>query len=115
KMGGLERRFEEVSHLLGTAEVINKRDEYLKLSREYAELDPLVKAWRKYSGMLADLAGLREMVGKGDELAELAREELRELEGKKPAAEQELKILLLPKDPSDGKNAILEIRAGTGG
>ena len=117
KMATLERRHEEVGALLGTAEVINKRAEFLKLSREHAELDPLVAAWKAYEKLLADLAQARELAEKESDadLREMAREEMTQLEGRRGAAEQEIKILLLPKDPNDGKNAILEIRGGTGG
>jgi peptide chain release factor 1 len=117
KMATLERRHEEVGALLGTPDVINKRAEFMKLSREHAELDPLVNAWKAYQKLLADLAQARELADKesdGD-LRDMAREEARELEERRTKAEQEIKILLLPKDPNDGKNAILEIRAGTGG
>ena len=117
KMATLERRHEEVGVLLGTAEVINKRAEFMKLSREHAELDPLVAAWRAYRKLRDDLAQAKQLVEteSDGELRELAREELGQLEGRREHAEQDIKILLLPKDPSDGKNAILEIRAGTGG
>src|SRR3954454_16108769 len=117
KMATLERRHEELGALLGTAEVINKRAEFMKLSREHAELDPLVVAWKDYAKLLADLAAARQMAdAEADpELRELARDEARQLEDRRTAAEQAIKILLLPRDPSDGKNAILEIRGGTGG
>jgi peptide chain release factor 1 len=117
KMATLERRHEEVGALLGTAEVINKRAEFMKLSREHAELDPLVGAWKAYQKLLGDLAQARELAEKESdpELREMAREEAQDLEHRRVAAEQEIKILLLPRDPNDGKNAILEIRAGTGG
>jgi peptide chain release factor 1 len=117
KMSALERRHDELGALLGTAEVINKRAEFLKLSREHAELDPLVHAWKGYAKLLADLAQARQMVDAetDPELRELAREEAKQLEAKSAETEQAMKILLLPKDPSDGKNAILEIRGGTGG
>jgi peptide chain release factor 1 len=117
KMTTLERRHEEVAALLGTAEVINKRGEFMKLSREHAELDPLVHAWKSYSKLVADLAAAKQMAEAetDGELRELAREEVRQLEEQRTAAEQAIKILLLPKDPNDGKNAILEVRAGTGG
>ena len=103
--------------LLGTAEVINKRQEFLKLSREHAELDPLVTAWVAYEKLLADLAKAKQMVdAEADpELREMARDEVRQLEEQRTTSEQAIKILLLPKDPNDGKNAIVEIRGGTGG
>src|SRR5580765_8546993 len=117
KMAMLERRHEEVGALLGTAEVINKRAEFMKLSREHAELDPLVTAWRDYQKLLGDLSQARQMseIESDPELRELARDEARQLEDRRVVVEQQIKILLLPRDPSDGKNAILEIRAGTGG
>src|SRR4029079_7473321 len=91
KMATLTRRHEEVGALLGTAEVINKRAEFMKLSREHAELDPLVAAWRAYEKLVADLGKGKQMVeAETDaELRELAREEMRELEQRKVAAEQE--------------------------
>jgi peptide chain release factor 1 len=117
KMATLERRHEEVGALLGTAEVINKRAEFMKLSREHAELDPLVAAWRAYDKMMADLAQATQMVAAetDPELREMAREEQKQLEAQREGLEHQIKILLLPKDPNDGRNAILEIRGGTGG
>jgi peptide chain release factor 1 len=117
KMVSLVRRHDELGALLGTAEVINKRAEFLKLSREHAELDPLVAAWKVYSKLRSDLDAALLMVEKETdaELREMAREEARELETQRVQAEQDMKILLLPRDPNDGKNAIIEIRGGTGG
>src|SRR5689334_25255968 len=107
RMAGLERRHEEVAALLGTAEVINKRAEFMKLSREHAELDPLVAAWKSYQKLISDLAQAKQMADaeSDGELRELAREEFRELDEQRIKAEQAIKILLLPKDPNDGKNA----------
>jgi peptide chain release factor 1 len=117
KLAGLARRHEEVGALLGTAEVINKRAEFLRLSREHAELDPLVHAWNAYQKLVNDLAQAKQMVeAESDpELREMARDEARQLDEQKIKAEQDLKILLLPKDPNDAKNTIIEIRGGTGG
>jgi len=117
KMASLERRHEELGALLGTAEVINKRAEFLKLSREHAELDPLVAAWKAYDKLVRDLGLARQMVDAetDPELREMARDEARQLEEQRIAAEHDIKILLLPKDPNDGRNAIVEIRGGTGG
>jgi peptide chain release factor 1 len=117
KMAALERRHEELSALLGTAEVINKRSEFLKLSREHADIDPLIIAWKGYQKLLADLAQARQMADAetDPELRELARDEVEQLEVRRLEVEHEIKILLLPKDPNDGKNAIVEIRGGTGG
>jgi peptide chain release factor 1 len=117
KMAALERRHDEVSALLGQAEIIAKRAEFLKLSREHAELDPLVAAWRTYRKVVADLEQARGMLeSESDaELRELAKDDLRALDETRARMEQDIKVLLLPKDPNDGKNTILEIRAGTGG
>src|SRR6187551_22016 len=111
KMAALERRHEEVGSLLGTAEVINKRAEFMKLSREHAELDPLVAAWKAYEKLRADLVSAKQMIeAESDpELRDMAREEAKALEAQREGVEQAIKILLLPKDPSDGKNAIIEI------
>ena len=117
KMAMLERRHEEVGALLALPDVINKRAEFMKLSREHAELDPLVAAWKSYQKLISDLAQARQMAEAepSPDLRELAREEATELEQARAAAEQSIKILLLPKDPNDAKNTLLEIRAGTGG
>jgi len=117
KMATLERRHEEVGALLGTPEVISKRAEFLKLSREHSELDPLVAAWKTHRKLLADLASARQMVDTeaDPELREMARDELKQLDEQRAVSEQAIKILLLPKDPDDAKNTIVEIRAGTGG
>jgi len=114
KMAMLERRHEEVGALLALPDVINKRGEFMKLSREHAELDPLVAAWRSYQKLISDLAQAKQMAEDPD-LRDIAREEVTQLEEARTAAEQSIKILLLPKDPNDAKNTILEIRAGTGG
>jgi peptide chain release factor 1 len=117
KMAMLERRHEEVGALLALPDVINKRAEFMKLSREHAELDPLLAAWRSYQKLISDLAQARQMaeVEPSPDLREMAREEVQQLEAARADAEQAIKILLLPRDPNDAKNTILEIRAGTGG
>ena len=117
KMGAIERRHEELESQLGRAEIINKRSEFLKLSREHADIGPLVAAWKEYAKLRADLDAAKKMIDAepDPELREMAREEAKDLETRREQAEAAMKILLLPKDPSDGKNAIIEIRGGTGG
>jgi peptide chain release factor 1 len=115
KMSTLERRLDEVAALLATPEVIGKRNEFMKLSREHAELEPLVKGWLDYRKLRDDLAQARALADSDPDMRELAHDDNRALEAQLPAREQELKILLLPKDPNDSKNTILEIRGGTGG
>src|ERR1700749_231979 len=96
KMATLERRHEELGALLGTAEVINKRAEFMKLSREHAELDPLVTAWSSYQKLLADPAQAKQMADaeSDPELREMPRDEVRQLEDQRVTAEQAMKILL---------------------
>ncbi len=117
KLTGLERRHEEVAALLGTAEIISRRAEFLKLSREHSDLEPLVAAWKEYRKLIDDLAQAKQMAGaeSDPELREMAHDEMRALEEKRTVAEQGIKVLLLPKNPDDAKNTIIEIRAGTGG
>jgi len=117
KMAALERRHDEVTALLGDPEVIGKRGEFQKLSREHAELDALVAAWRAYRKLGDELESARGLVATENDpgMRDLARDEVRTLEAARETAQHELKILLLPRDPNDAKNTLLEIRAGTGG
>jgi peptide chain release factor 1 len=116
RMDSLERRFNEVSSLLGQPEVISRRGEFAKLSREHAELSELVEVWRELSRLRADREQTEAMLGEGDaEMRALAREELASLDQRIVDTEQRLKLLLLPRDPNDERNVVLEIRAGTGG
>ena len=118
KLASIEKRFEEVSGLLGQPEVIKNRSEFAKLSKEHSDLDQLVTTWREYCKLRAELADARTMVddaGDDAEMRALAKDELKALEKSQKDVEQKIKVLLLPKDPNDAKNILLEIRAGTGG
>jgi peptide chain release factor 1 len=102
--------------MLGDPNVLKDRGAFQKLSREHAELNRIVEVYREYQRVAKDFEGSRELLKGGDpELRELAQVEAQELEEKMDTLEQELKVLLIPKDPLDEKNVILEIRAGTGG
>jgi peptide chain release factor 1 len=114
KIQDLEIRFQEVESLLSDPTVISNQPEFRKLSREHADLAPLIEAYRRYKKVLEELAENRELVS-DPEMKEMAEEEIGRLEGEKEALDAEIKILLLPKDPNDSKDVILEIRAGTGG
>ena len=116
KLKAIENKYEELTMLLMNPEVLSKPAELQKYSKEQAELQPLVEKIREYSKLLSDIEGVEELL-KGDDgdMRDLALTELDDLKGKKPEIEEELKIMLLPKDPRDEKNVILEIRAGTGG
>jgi peptide chain release factor 1 len=101
---------------LGTVEVQADAAEYRRSAKTLSELEPLVQKFREYKAVEQDIKGAEELVGGSDAaMRELAREELKTLEGRRDTLLQELKILLIPKDPNDEKNVILEIRAGTGG
>ena len=116
KLATVESQYEELMTRLGTTEVQSDAAEYRKSAKALSELEPLVQKYREYKSVEKDIAGARELVDGGDaEMQDLAREELKELEGRMATIQQELKVLLIPKDPNDEKNVILEIRAGTGG
>ncbi|MEZ4601518.1 MAG: peptide chain release factor 1 [Syntrophotaleaceae bacterium] len=109
-------RFREVEALLSDPKVVSQQSRFRDLTKEHADLSAVVEAYTDYRGICGELAGLRELLEDGDsELKEMARLELPELENRRIELEQRLKVLLLPKDPKDEKNVILEIRAGTGG
>lgn len=116
KLMEVENKYEKITQTLSDPKVFSNKDEYMKYSREQAELEPIVTKFREYKRILKQIEEAEEMIKSGDpDLKELAEEELQQLKKIKPQIEQELKILLLPKDPRDEKNVILEIRAGTGG
>lgn len=113
KLDALERRFESIEHAMSDNP---DPESYVRHSKEYAELAPMVEKIRAYKTAQSDLEGARELLKSGDpEMAELAEAEIEEIEEKLEALAQEIRILLLPKDAADEKSAILEVRAGTGG
>ncbi len=116
QLDALKARFEQVGVALTNPEIINNQKEFGKLSKEYRDLEKIVKPYDEYRRVLDDYEFSRELLnGNDEEMRELAKMELPELEEKKDALEKELTRLLIPKDPQDDKNAVLEIRAGTGG
>lgn len=116
KLKTIEDKYEELTKLLMDPAVLSKPPELQKYSKEQAELQPLVDKIREYNKLLSSIEEAEEILREGDgDLRELAEAELKEATEKKPAIEEELKVMLLPKDPRDEKNVILEIRAGTGG
>ena len=116
KLETLSDRHEEVSALLSDSQTISDQNKFRELSREYAELEPVITCYTRYRQVNADLEEARQMLEDADpEVREMAREEL-ESGGKQLAAlEDELQTLMLPRDPRDSHNVFLEIRAGTGG
>lgn len=117
KLRALEATYEEVSRELGDPEVVASRERYREAAKAHSELHPLIEKYREYRRTRREIRDLREMVrAEADaELAELARGELKTLATHVSEQEEELRVLLLPRDPDDEKNAILEIRAGIGG
>jgi peptide chain release factor 1 len=116
KLKAIEGKYEELTSLLSDPVVLSKPSELLKYSKEQSELQPLVDKIRKYRKLISDIEEAEAVLKGGDgDLRELAQEELDALREKEPKIEEELKVMLLPQDPRDEKNVILEIRAGTGG
>jgi peptide chain release factor 1 len=116
KLQSEEARYEDLTARLGTSEVQSDANEYRKHAKALAELEPLVERFREYKSVAQELAQAEELVAGGDpDMRELAREEVKSLAAKRDALIADLKILLIPKDPNDEKDVVLEIRAGTGG
>ncbi|KAF0146239.1 MAG: peptide chain release factor 1 [Nitrospirae bacterium] len=116
KLHTIEERYEKLTGMMVDPKVLSAPQEYQKYSKEQSDLRPLVEKIREYIKLLSDMEGAEEILkGSDNEMRELAQAELNELKEKKPVIEEELRIMLLPKDPRDDKSVILEIRAGTGG
>ena len=116
KLQSEEARYEDLTARLGTSEVQSDANEYRKHAKALAELEPLVERFREYKSVAQELAQAEELLAGGDpDMRELAREEVKSLAAKRDALIADLKILLIPKDPNDEKDVVLEIRAGTGG
>jgi peptide chain release factor 1 len=116
KLIEVENKYDKITKALSEPSIFLNREEFLRLSKEQSELEPIVTKFREYKKIVKEIEELEEILKSGDaDLKEIAEDELQNLKKIKPRIEQELKILLLPKDPRDEKNVILEIRAGTGG
>ncbi len=116
KLNGVEARYEELNRLMADPEVITDYERLKAYGQERAELEPVVEAYRRYQALRAELEDARSLADADDpDMAALARDEITRLEGEVQAQWETLKQLLLPRDPNDDKNVIVEIRAGTGG
>jgi len=116
KLHTIEERYEKLTGMMVDPKVLSAPQEYQKYSKEQSDLRPLVEKIREYIKLISDMEGAEEILkGSDNEMRELAQVELNELKEKKPVIEEELRVMLLPKDPRDDKSVILEIRAGTGG
>ncbi len=116
KLAEVADRFEEVNRMLGDPEILADRKLYQSLAKEHKDMEPVVEAWQTLQEVREGIVESRELANDDDpEMAEMAAEELAELIARESAIAEEIKLLLLPKDPLDGHNIFLEIRAGTGG
>ena len=117
KLERSKKRYEELQALISDPEVIRDMNRYRELRQEHASLSELVEEFDRYNAIEAEIVSSRGLAegAEDNELKEMAREELAALEGRKTASLEKLKVLLVPKDPLDDKNVIMEIRAGTGG
>ncbi len=116
KLEAIKARFEDLGVALTNPEIVSDNKKFTSLSKEYRSLENIVESYEAYKNTLRDLEVYKEALnGEDDELRELAKEELPALEERKATLESEIRKLLIPKDPQDDKNAIIEIRAGTGG
>ena len=117
RLDGIEARFEEVGTLITDPSVIQDMKRYVRLTKEYKDLEKLTAVTRHYRSLLGNIDEAREVLSSENdpELRDMAKEELDEATAALPAIEEEIKLLLIPADPEDSKNAIVEIRGGTGG
>ena len=114
KLEAIKNRFDEVSELIVDPNIISDMKQYIQLNKEYKDLQPIIEAYIEYKNILSNIENAKEML-KDDEMKEMAKMELDELTPKQEELEEEIKVLLIPKDPADSKNAVVEIRAGAGG
>ena len=117
KLDGLEARYEEVSTLITDPSVIADQSRYEKLTKEYKDLGDIMDSRRRYINCLTTIKEAKDIIANESdaEMKEMAREELTENEELQPKLEEEIKLLLVPKDPEDAKNVQMEIRGGAGG
>ncbi len=117
KIEGLEAKFHEISLFITDPAVIADQARYVRLNREYHELEGVLQAAERYKKTLHNVEEARQLFYNetDPDIKEMAREEIEQLEPQLPKLEEELKLMLLPKDPEDGKNVVMEIRGGTGG
>lgn len=117
KLEFIEEKYEDLSHKISDPEIIADQNQWKKLVKEHSDIEPLVQKFREYKSVLKGIEDSQEMLNEEEdkELLEMVKMELSDLEEKKAALEEELKIMLLPKDPNDEKNVIVEIRGAAGG
>jgi peptide chain release factor 1 len=117
KLEAINYRFVEVGRLIVDPDIISDMPRYVKLNKEYKELEDVVRIYKEYKNILDNIKSSKELLAAESdaEMREMAKMELDDLEHKRPDLEDEIRMMLIPKDPEDDKNVILELRAGTGG
>lgn len=118
KLDSVKQKYEDLGQIISDPEVVNDQNRWRKLVKEHASLEPIITKYKEYNSVKEDYDEAREIIqdrGADEELKEMAKDEIKELEEKKEALEEELKMMLIPKDPNDDKNVIVEVRAGAGG
>ena len=117
KLEIIHQRWLEIGDQIAQPDVMSDMKRYVELNKEFKELEPLISTYEEYKNVLANIESAKEMLRdeKDEDMREMAKEELETLTNSLPEREEQIKIMLLPKDPEDDKNAILEIRGGTGG
>ena len=117
KLKLVENRFDELNDLIINPEIISDQKKYIQISKEYKEIKKIIEKGSVYKNLISNKSEAQEIISneKDEEMIEMAKMQLEEAEEKIPLIEEELKVLLIPKDPDDAKNVVVEIRAGTGG
>lgn len=117
KLEAIKIKFDSVAEQIADPKVIGDMKRYIQLNKEYKEMEPLIEAYKNYSNVISNIESSKKMLSEeaDEELKSMAKEDIEELTQQVPILEEEIKILLIPKDPEDDKNCIVEIRAGSGG
>ena len=117
KLSEIHDRYLEVEKLISSPDAMNDMKSYIQYSKEYNDLEPIIRAYKKYKNLVGNIADAKEIISTTDdpEMKEMAKLDLEENLPLKDVMDEEIKVLLIPKDPADEKNSVMEIRAGTGG
>ncbi|MDG1283244.1 MAG: peptide chain release factor 1, partial [Flavobacteriales bacterium] len=117
KLSEIHDRYLEVEKLISSPDAMNDMKSYIQYSKEYKDLEPIIRAYKKYKNLVSNIADAKEIISTTDdlEMKEMAKLDLEENLPLKDVMDEEIKVLLIPKDPADEKNSVMEIRAGTGG
>jgi peptide chain release factor 1 len=117
KLEAIHKRYLEIAEQMNDPEIMSDMKRYIKLSKDFKDLQPVIEAYKKYDNIVANIAHAKEVLNneKDEDFRAMAKDELNTLIEEKDKMEDDIRFMLIPADPNDGKNAIIEIRAGTGG